>query len=451
MAAELAMNLDTREAIALLDRALGLTPPGDPERPAVLARWGWAAFLAGRLDDARTAYREAIAGFEAIGDIRGLALTLRASTYALNSMEESLATVDRAVAMLEELGPSADLVQLLSGQASIRLVASRREDAIASADRALRMAAEHGYAVPQRALEARGLARVGQGDTGGLVDVKEALAALLELGQGRDAAVTWLNYGWVLWQIEGPVVALGELDTARDFAARRRLAEMEQQIGCTVLQLMIETGRPDEAIAACRAKLEHPGPAFTTLRRIEVLSALAVAEAESGLAGARDPAEEAFRLAVDAGWPDLIVVAGSPAVTTRARDGDQDGVLEVLQLLASLSDLRGSLEFDARLPSLVRAALAAGHAEAGAVLTDFVEPVLPMREYSATTAQALLAEHRGDTEAAAAAFARAAADWGAFGNKLEQAHALRGLYRTTGDPAALAQAEQLFRAPGTPS
>jgi len=87
----------------------------------------------------------------------------------------------------------------------------------------------------------------------------------------------------------------------------------------------------------------------------------------------------------------------------------------------------------------------------GGTLEIFVEPVLPMREYSATTAQALLAEYRGDTEAAATAFAQAAADWGAFGNKLEQAHALRGLHRTTGDPTALAQAEQLFRAPDIPS
>ncbi|TCC03607.1 AAA family ATPase [Kribbella soli] len=445
MAAELAMNLDTNEALALLDRALALSPAGDPERPTVLLRWGWAAFQAGRLDDAQAAYLEAIAGFEAIGDIRGVALALRASTYSLSSMEESLATVDRAVGMLEELGPSEDLALLLSGQASIRVVASRYQDAIDSANSALRIATEQGYAVPHRALESRGLARVGLGDTGGLVDVKEALTALLEGGRGRDAAVTWLNYGWVLWQIEGPVVALGELEAAREFSARRRLAEMVEQIGCTVLQLMIETGRSAEVIAACRAQLEHPSPAFTLLRRIEVLGALAVAEVEAGLPGARDHAEEAYRLAVEAGWPDMIAVAASPAATTRARDGDPDGVLEILQLVTSLADLHGSIEFDVRLPSLVRAALAVGHAEAAAVLADFVEPVLPMREYSATTAQALLAEHRGDAEAAAAGFTRAAADWGAFGNKLEQAQALRGLHRTTGDPGALAQAEQLFR------
>ncbi|MEV5965891.1 AAA family ATPase [Kribbella sp. NPDC051952] len=442
IAAEQAMNLDAGEAMGLLDRALALTPPGDPERPAIMARWGWGAFLEGRLDDARTAFREAIAGFEASGDVRGLARALRASTYSLNSMEESLATVDRAVAMLEELGPSEDLVQLLAGRASIQMVASRRQEAVISANRALDMATEYGYAVPQRALESRGLARIGQGDAGGLVDVKEALAALLELGQGRDTAVTWLNYGWVLWLIEGPVVALGELDAAREFAARRRLAEMEQQIGCAVLQLLIETARPAEAVAACRAQLEHPGPAFNTLRRIEVLAALAVAQVESALPG-REAAEEAYRLAVDAGWPDLIAIAASPAAMTRSLDGDRDGVLEVLTLLLSLPDLRGSLEFDARLPSLVRAALAVSHVEAAAALADFVEPVLQMREYATTTVQALLAEYRGDTETAASGFARAAADWGAFGNQLEQAHALLGVHRTTGDPAALAQAKAL--------
>ncbi|HWD80719.1 MAG TPA: adenylate/guanylate cyclase domain-containing protein [Kribbella sp.] len=451
LAAEQAMNLDTSQAMRLLDAALALAPEGDPERPVVLTRWGWAAFLAGRLDDARAAYDEAVAGFEAAGDVHGLALALRASTYAMSNMAESLATVDRAVAMLEGLGPSEDLVQLLSGQASIRLVASRRADAIQAADRALRMAAEHGYAVPHRALEARGLARVSQGDTGGLVDVKEALSALLDLGRGRDAAVTWLNYGWVLWQIEGPAVALGELVTARDFAVRRGLVELEQQISCTMLQLMIETGRPAEVVAACRAQLDHPGPAFTTLRRIEVLAALAVVELEAARTDARDGAEEAYRLAVAAGWPDLIAIAATPAATARSRDGDRDGVLEILELLASLTDLDGSLEFEARLPALVRAALAAGQVDAAAELAARLVPVLPLREYSVGTAQALLAEHRGDNPVAAAGFARAAADWGAFGNKFEQAHALRGLSRTTGDQEALAQAEQLFRTADIPS
>jgi class 3 adenylate cyclase/tetratricopeptide (TPR) repeat protein len=438
-AAEQAMNLDAGQAMTLLDRALELTPAGDPERPRVLSRWGWAAFQAGRVEEARAAYQEAIAGFEATGDVRGLADAMRMSTYAMSSMAESLETVDRAVAMLEELGPSEQLAQLLAGQATVRLIAGRREEAIAAADRSLRMAAEHGYDVPHRALESRGLGRVSQGDTGGLVDIKEALSALLDLGRGREAAVTWLNYGWVLWQIEGPVVAAAELAEAREFALHRRLVELEQQIGCTMLQLLVESGRPQEAVAACEARLADPGPAFTVLRRIEVLSALAAVEVEIG----RDYAEEAYRLAVEAGWPDLIAVAAAPAATIRSRARDHDGVLEILQLLSSLPDLTGSLEFEARLPTLVRAALAVGEPDAAVALAGLLDPVLPLREYATVTAEALLAEYAGDTAAAAAGFSRAAADWGAFGNKLEQAHALLGVWRTTGSETALAAALDL--------
>jgi hypothetical protein len=69
--------------------------------------------------------------------------------------------------------------------------------------------------------------------------------------------------------------------------------------------------------------------------------------------------------------------------------------------------------------------------------------VLPLRAYATGTAEALRAAYAGDTAAAAAGFSRAAADWGAFGNKLEQAHALLGVWRTTGSETALAAALDL--------
>ncbi|MFC9693862.1 ATP-binding protein [Kribbella sp. NPDC056951] len=422
-AAELAMNFDTAQALTLLDRALALTPADDPERPEVLTRWGWAAFLAGRLEDARAAYDAAVAGFEATGDIAGTARALRASTYVMSNMAESMATIDRVVAMLTELGPSEDLVGALAGQASIKMVASRRGDSIDTANRALRMAREHGYAVPLRALESRGLARVGEGDTGGLVDMKDALAALLDGGNGRDAAVTWLNYGFVLWQIEGPEVALATLAEAQEFAVRRGLAEPEQLMNCTVLELLMETGQTDEVLRRCRDQLDHPGPAFITLRRIEVLAALAHAELETGVAAGRSSAEEAYELAVAAGWPDIIAVAAAPAATGRALDGDQEGVREILDRLIGLTELPGSHELPARVPTLVRAALAVDLPAEAAALTDVLVPLLPMREYAVLTAQALLAEYAG--ESAADGFAQAAASWGTFGNRFEQEHALR--------------------------
>jgi hypothetical protein len=118
---------------------------------------------------------------------------------------------------------------------------------------------------------------------------------------------------------------------------------------------------------------------------------------------------------------------------------------------AGLEDLSGSHEFAARVPILVRAALAAGHAEAGAALADLLVPLLPMREYSAATAHALLAEDGGDRAAAAEGFTAAAAGWGAFGNELERAHALLGLHHTAGDAAALTDAQRIFTEMGAAS
>jgi hypothetical protein len=74
-----------------------------------------------------------------------------------------------------------------------------------------------------------------------------------------------------------------------------------------------------------------------------------------------------------------------------------------------------------------------------------LSPLLPTREYAAASAQALLAEHNGERETAAAGFAAAAAGWGAFGNKLEEAYALLGQGRC-GSDAAAAEAGELLSA-----
>ena len=444
LAGERAMHLDAHRATALLDRALELTAPDDPERPGLLTDWGWAAFLAGRVDEALAAFTEAIGGFEAVGDTRGVALALRFSTYATTAgMQESLATIERAVALLEPLGPSQDLVDALASLASFLLAAGRRGEAIEVADRSLRIAAEHDLRRPLRSLEVRGLSRIGAGDAAGLADLKESLAGLLEAGQGRGAGVSWLNYAFVLWQLEGPAAGLAELAEAQEFARRRRLAELLQAMACTVLQPTLEIGGLTDVVTLCREQLDAAGPAFTVLRRIEVLAALARAEYELGRPEAAGHAEEAYSLAVPEGWPDLIVVAAAPVALTRAAAGDRDGVREVLERIAGLSEVASSHEFASRAPALVRAGLAVGEADLAARVAAHLSPLLPTREYAAASAQALLAEHNGERQTAAAGFAAAAAGWGAFGNKLEQAYALLGQGRCGSDAAATEAGELL--------
>jgi hypothetical protein len=333
----------------------------------------------------------------------------------------------------------------MAGLATFLLAASRHDEAFHVADTSLHMAASHDLRPPLRSLEIRGLARLGSGDSGGLVDLKDSLAGLLESGEGRGAGVTWLNYAFVLWQLEGTAAGLAELAEAREFARRRRLAELLQQMACAVLQPTLETGRLTEVVRQCGEQLEAAGPAFTALRRIEVLAALARAEYELGRPDAAGPAEEAYSLAVPEGWPDVIVVAAAPVALTRAAAGDRDGVREVLQRIAGLSEMAVSHEFASRAPALVRAGLAVGEADLAARVAAFLSPLLPTRQYATASAQASLAEYRGDRETAAAGFGAAAAGWAALGNKVEQAYALRGQGRC-GSATAATAAEELFNA-----
>ena len=75
---------------------------------------------------------------------------------------------------------------------------------------------------------------------------------------------------------------------------------------------------------------------------------------------------------------------------------------------------------------MVRAALAIGAPElAGRLVTD-LEPRYPNAEHALVAANAALAEARGETEQAAAAYAEAASRWERFGVLPERGYALLG-------------------------
>ena len=444
MAGERAMQLDAGRALELLARTLDLTPADDPERPVLLTQWGWAAFLTGRLEEATAAFFDAVAGFEAADDTLGVAFALRNATYSTSGgMLESLALIERAVALLEPLGPSQQLVDALSTWTSFLLAAGRHTEALEVADRSLRMAAEHHLHRALRALEIRGLSRLAAGDPDGLIDIKEALAGMREQGRGRGAGVTWLNYAFIIWQLEGPAAALAETAEVGKFARRRRLRELLQQIACMEFQLLIELGRLGDAIAACERQLEMAGPAFSAPRQVEAHAALARARYELGDPDAARHAEQAYAIAVPEGWPDVIVIAATAVALTRAAVGDVAGVREVLERLVLLPENDLSHEFASRIPALVRAGLAAGADQLVARIAAQIRPTLPTREYAAATTRALLAEHQGDLETAAAEFAAAAEGWASLGNKVEQAYALEGAGRC-GSPTAATEATALF-------
>ena len=103
------------------------------------------------------------------------------------------------------------------------------------------------------------------------------------------------------------------------------------------------------------------------------------------------------------------------------------------------------------LPDMVGTALAAGDDDLAARLARDVDPIWPLHQHALTTAQALLAEHRGERAEAADLFAQAAEGWERFQMPWERAQALLGWGRcllALGRPAeatpAIRQARELF-------
>ena len=162
LAGERALGLDTAAALASFERALALTPAGHPERAAALARFGEAAFHAGRYGEAKEALEEAIAPFRAAGDlarrrpgdgharhraqparrIRGGGSCPRRRWRCWSRCRPARSSSPRS--------PRSPRAEALQG---------RTEAGIGYAEQALALAEELGLPRPARALGYRGLAR----------------------------------------------------------------------------------------------------------------------------------------------------------------------------------------------------------------------------------------------------------------------------------------------------
>ena len=204
LAGERALGLDTAAALASFERALALTPEGHPERPQMLARFGEAALDGGRFGESRDALEEAIAAFEAAGDVRGSVAAMDKFSKVLQQFGDPRGWTlpAEALALLEPLPPSPELVALLTSVASVETLQGRNEAGIRYADQALALAEQLGLEPPARALGSRGLGRACLGDRGGLDDFREAITLATEGGQGRAAALLMNNLGVTLWAFE---------------------------------------------------------------------------------------------------------------------------------------------------------------------------------------------------------------------------------------------------------
>jgi tetratricopeptide (TPR) repeat protein len=150
---------------------------------------------------------------------------------------------------------------------------------------------------------------------------------------------------------------------------------------------------------------------------------------------------------------DLVNLTYAALVQAAAADGlsDPAGARSALTEYERLIEHRVDSDFALRLPLAVRTAMHVGDVALAERLAAHVTPSLPLYQHALSSSQALLAEARGEHEAATAGFAAAASAWHDFGVLYEEAQALLGqgrclvaLGRAPEAAAPLAAAREIF-------
>ncbi len=453
LAGERALGLDTAAALASFERALALTPPGNPERAAALARFGEAAQHAGRFVEAKEALEEAITSFQAAGDLRGAAKAMGTLSSPLARLADPRGwdLPAEALALLEPLRPGPEHVIALT-EAAVAVVQGRNEIGLGYAEQALALAEQLGLPRPARALGYRALARCNLGDSGGLDDFREAIALATDAGQGREVALLHNNLAMVLWPLEGPAVSLEVVRAGTAFAHSRGLTGIADTLVSSTLDMLFDTGEHEQALTVASELAVHYEASgnvldLTAVRCVQTLILTLRGQAPQ-TAGTLTWLVDTTR---EAGQSDYVVSNLSAVAHAHAALGQDE---QAAHLLAEIEvhGTRAPGYYAACLPAMVRTALALGNQELSQRLVAGLQPRSHYAEHALTAVRAALSEARRDLEAAAEAYADAAARWQSFGVVPEQAFALLGqgrclieLGRTSEAIPVLQQAREIFQ------
>jgi class 3 adenylate cyclase/tetratricopeptide (TPR) repeat protein len=428
LAGERALGLDTAQAEARLARALELTPRDDPARPVLTARWAEAAYQAGRLGEAAETLDQVLDYLRAHGrperTARALQLRSRLAQRLGEGTQVTLAA--EAVRLLERHKAGGPGVVDAYGQlGSAHALCGDFREAIAAADRACSLAESQGLPEPARAVGYRGFSRAYLGDVEGLAEMERALSILVESGVGHDAAVLHNNLAIARYSLQGPARSLAAFQEGIAFCESRGLAATAVFIGANCPGVLMELGRPDEAMeraATLSNAFEQSGDAQDAC---EVRASELALRLSRGERRAPEEIEWLISTARALRHAEVSGYALGVAAAALAPEAPERACL-LLGELARHPGAGKSPYYARQLPGMVRTALAAGDPQLAQRLIAGSEPRYPLEEHALCAARAQVAEHEGEYADAVGLYGEAAERWKDFGNVPERAYALFG-------------------------
>lgn len=452
-AGDRARGLDTAAATARYEAALALTPPGHPQRPEILLRFGSVAYHQLRFDEAIPALDEAIEAWSADEDwqLRGRAMVQRLLAQVETGdtdRDRRWAMTDAVLELLEAHEPTPELIEALTERGIDLRNDSRLQEALEVLDRAIEVARSLGMPVPGRTLGFRGEARLNLGDPEGMDDLRASAEIARETGRGRDLVIAIVNTGNWEWHYDGAEPAFQTTREAISLATRFGYAPLANAMRFMSCQYLINAGRLDEAdemLALARARETRTIPPMTSEHRIQAMRGL---EAEA-LAGVTRIEEEVLPAA---GIDDERIMVRGRLMEIRGFLGRHDEALRDLEAVLVLERRTDAESFAGEaLPHMIRTACSAGRLDlAERVIDETSEARFPYSAHAGVAARALVAEQHGRFDEAAEGFRDAAARWAAFTTPIEETHAhigharcLIALGRTPEAAAPLAAARAL--------
>jgi class 3 adenylate cyclase/tetratricopeptide (TPR) repeat protein len=449
MAGERATQLDAHKAYDYFHRALELSRPDQEGRADLLEQAGLAAGDTGRGQEAWELRVQALEEARESGDplrTGKLLGTLAHAHWMRGHQAEFERYLREGLDLLEREPPGPELAYLYSRVAAKHMVASRSRECLEASQKALALCEEFG--VHERtvtAMQSLGIARCELGDLEGLEDLRAGIRRGLELGLGTPTAIGYTNLGHFLWLMEGPRQAIAAKEEGDDFSRRRGL---EGPIGWNrseLVWMLFDLGEWDELIEIADERIAwaREGGRFQTTTMVHTYKAIVLA-LRGRLAEAAALREEFLPQAREAADPQVLVPALTAAALIEEASGNLPAALELVVEVELATRDRADWTRLLHAPICLRISVAADAVSVGEQLLDRPNARGARLEPALVAGRAIVAEARGEIDEAETLYADAAKRWEKYEFPFEQAHALLGHWRCTGDETSLGDGRAIF-------